>query len=132
MKLPEQVQGLIDGKNYAHFATILPTGAPHVAPVWIDRDDDTILVNTTINRRKTKNIAKDPRIAISIYSQANPYEWASIQGEVMEQTQTGAQDHIHRLAKKYLGQDRYLGPGLDDRIILKITASHIITPKPFR
>jgi len=41
-KLNAKAVRLIDGKNFAFLATIMPDGAPHVAPVWIDREGDTI------------------------------------------------------------------------------------------
>lgn len=132
MKLPSQVQTLVDGKNYAHIATVLASGAPHVVPVWIDRDDDMILVNTTIHRQKTKNVTRDPRVAISIYAQDDPFNWAMIRGKVGERTQNGAEAHIHKLAKKYLNQETFSSSNLQERVILKITPTHIITPRQFR
>ncbi len=109
---------IIEGKNFAYLATSMPDGSPQVSPVWIDRDGDMLLINTVPGRTKQKNISRDPRVAISMTQEKNPYRHLFIRGKVIEQTQQGALDHINRLARKYLGKDY---PWNDrNRIILKI------------
>lgn len=117
---PKAVQ-LIEGKNFAHLATISTDGHPHVAPVWVDHEGDIILVNTAVGRVKQKNISKNPHVSISIVDQNNPYERVIVKGKVIAQTKQGADAHIDRLAKKYLGVDKYPNrqPG-EERIIIKI------------
>ena len=117
---------LIEGKNFAHLACLMPDGSPHVTPVWIDREGDTILVNTAQGRVKQRNVTRDPRVAISIADQDNPYEKVLIRGVVREQTTNGADHHIDKLAKKYIHKDKYPwhAPG-EKRIILKIEPQHI-------
>lgn len=118
MILNEEAVEIIEGKNFAYLATSMPDGSPHVSPVWIDRDGETLLVNTVPGRIKQKNIARDPRVAISMTQEKNPYRHLFIRGKVIEQTEQGALDHINRLARKYLGEDY---PWDDrNRIILKI------------
>jgi hypothetical protein len=63
-KLNAKALRLINGKNFAFLATIMPDGAPHVAPVWIDREGDTILVNTAMGRVKQRNVTRVARCAI--------------------------------------------------------------------
>jgi len=120
-KLTPKAIGLIEGKNFAHLATLSPDGSPHVAPVWVDHDGDVILINTAVGRIKQRNVTKDPRVSISIVDQNNPYERTTIKGRVTEQTKQGADAHIDKLAKKYTGSDKYQNrqPG-EQRIILKI------------
>ena len=104
----------------------MPDGAPHVAPVWIDREGDTILVNTAVGRVKQRNVARDPRVAISIGDQNNMYDKVVIRGRVASQTLEGADAHIDKLAKKYIGEDRYPSrqPG-EKRIILRIEPTRL-------
>ena len=109
---------IIEGKNFAYIATSMPDGSPHTSPVWIDRDGDTLLINTVPGRVKQRNVSRDPRVAISILQEKDPYKHLFIRGRVIEQTQEGALDHINRLAQKYLGKDY---PWDDrNRIILRI------------
>ena len=65
-ELTEKCRALIDAPNYAYLATVDADGAPQVSPVWIDRDGDTILVNTATGRVKDRNMRHEPRVALSI------------------------------------------------------------------
>jgi PPOX class probable F420-dependent enzyme len=107
--LTEPVIKIIKDKNFAFFGTVMKDGKPQVSPVWIDIEDndDIILINTAQGRIKHKNISRDPRVSLSIIDRNNPYSMVSIQGTVIEQTTIGADQHIDKLAKKYLNIDRY-------------------------
>jgi PPOX class probable F420-dependent enzyme len=121
-----EIAKLFQGKNFASLATSMNDGSPHVAPTWVDLDGNTILINTARGRLKEKNIRQDNRIALSIYDQENPYNMVSIRGKVTELTEQGADEHIDKLAKKYLGVDKYpLRSPDEQRIILKIQPEKI-------
>ena len=97
-------------------------GSPHVTPVWVDIEDGNILVNTALGRVKQRNISRDPRIALSIIDQNNQYEMVTLRGKVTEQiTGDRAEKHIDKLAKKYIGKDKYPWRSkAEKRVILKI------------
>ncbi len=124
--LSEGVKKLFREPNYGHLATLMPDGSPQVSPVWVDMDGNRILVNTAEGRVKPRNVRNDPRVAISIHRQDDPYSSAFIRGRVVEITHEGAEEHIDKLAKKYLGQDTYpyRQPG-DQRVILVIEPEHV-------
>jgi len=114
---------IIEGKNLAYLATSMPDGSPHISPVWIDRDEEFLLVNTVPGRVKQKNVSRDPRVAISMVQEKNPYRHLFIRGRVIEQTKKDALNHIERLARKYLGKNY---PWNDrDRIILRIKPEYV-------
>ncbi|HXX06255.1 MAG TPA: PPOX class F420-dependent oxidoreductase [Candidatus Bathyarchaeia archaeon] len=122
---------LLEGKNFVSFATLMEDGSPHVAPTWVDHDGDIILINTAMGRIKEKNIRKDPRVALSIYDQENPYNMVSIRGKVIEITTDGADDQIDKLAKRYFGVDKYpFRRPEEKRIILKIRPEKIHHQQP--
>ena len=85
MTLPDSVKALIDGPNFAHLATIMADGSPQVAPVWVSREGDRILIGTSSTSLKARNARRDPRVGLSIIDFANPYEEAQIRGRVVEQ-----------------------------------------------
>ena len=109
MKLSTKSKELIDGKNFASVATLMPDGSPQVAPLWIDREGDTIVLNTTRSRQRTKNLKRDQRVAITVFDQGNPYSSVSIRGKTIEITEEGAEEHIDKMSMKYLGKPSTLG-----------------------
>jgi len=129
----EPVSKLFKGKNFAFMATLMEDGSPQVTPIWIDVDDGYIIVNTAEGRLKQKNVSRDPRVALSVLDSSNPYDMVTVRGHVIEQTAKGADEHIDKMAKKYLGLDKYPGraPG-EKRIILKVKPDKVYRQKPPR
>ncbi len=126
-KLNKEVLDLIEGKNFASFATIDENGYPHVTITWIDHDGDTILINTTTARAKFKNVKNNSKIGIAIYSNENPYRSAYIKGKVIGFDYENADAHIDKLAKKYLNLDKYPWRGNEKRVIIKIEPIKIVS-----
>jgi PPOX class probable F420-dependent enzyme len=125
-QITEPITKLFEGKNFAFVATLMKDGWPQITPTWVDLEDGRILVNTAEGRLKQKNISRDDRIAISVADQNNPYHMVTIRGRVAEQTKEGADEHIDKLAKKYLGVDKYPQRSPDEkRIILKIKPERV-------
>jgi PPOX class probable F420-dependent enzyme len=105
--IPAEAQHLLDGKNFAHVATLMEDGSPQVSPVWIDYEDGLVVFNTADGRLKPKNLRRDPRVAISVANAENPYESLLVRGTAVEITAEGADDHIDSLANRYMGVDEY-------------------------
>ena len=120
------VAKLLLDKNFAFISTLMSDGSPQVTPTWIDIEDSVILINTAEGRIKHKNISRDPRVAVSVIHHNNPYNMVSIRGIATEQTNEGADEHIDKLAKKYLGVDKYpMRSPNEKRIIVKIKPEKI-------
>jgi PPOX class probable F420-dependent enzyme len=119
---------LKDKKAFANFATLNADGSPQVTPVWVDFDGSHVLVNTAKGRVKTKNLEREPRVALSIADPDNPYRYLGIQGRVTEMTESGADAHIDKMAKKYMGKDTYpyRAPG-EVRVIVRISPDKVHT-----
>lgn len=118
------VAKLFEEKNFAFLATLMKDGSPQVTPTWvdIDKNNNTILVNTAKGRIKYRNISRDPRIAVSVIDSSNPYDMVTVRGRVIEQIKgKDADEHIDKLAKKYLDKEKYPGrrPG-EERVLLRI------------
>lgn len=123
-----QILNLLNGRNFASLATIMPSGFPQVTPIWIDYDENhDLLVNTAIGRAKEKNTIINDQVGLSIFSMTNPYETASIIGNVIGKTTQGANDHFNKMSKKYLNLDEYPISKLEEkRVILKIRPKKIV------
>jgi PPOX class probable F420-dependent enzyme len=125
-QITEPVAKLLLDKNFASISTLMSDGSPQVTPMWVDVQDKIILVNTAEGRLKHKNMSRDPRVAVSITDRNNPYNMVTIRGKVIEQTNQGADEHIDKLAKKYLGVDSYpMRSPNEKRIIIKIKPEKI-------
>jgi len=84
LTLSADVKKLIDGPNFAHLATIMADGSPQVAPVWVLREGDRILVGTSEDSLKARNVRRDRRVALSILDVTDPYTEAQLRGRVVE------------------------------------------------
>src|ERR687894_1777205 len=121
---------LFEEKNFAFLATLMKGGSPHVTPTWvdIDKNNNTILINTAKGRIKYRNISRDPRVAVSVIDSSNPYDMVTIRGRVVEQIKgKDADEHIDKLAKKYLDKEKYprRRPG-EERVLLRIKPQHVV------
>ena len=109
--LPETVTRLLDGRNFAHLATIMTDGSPHCAPVWVGREGDRIIICTDEDSVKGKNTRRDPRVAISIVDVAisivdmdDPYSEAQLRGRVTERRRDSDFKYIDAVSRKYVGK----------------------------
>jgi PPOX class probable F420-dependent enzyme len=123
--IPEKYRDLFEKKAFASLGTLMPDGRPQVTPVWCDFDGEYIIFNSAKGRQKDRNVRRDPRVALAIIDPDNPYRYLEIRGKVMEITEQGADAHIDKMAKKYLGQDKYpfRQPG-EVRVLYKIKPEH--------
>src|SRR5262245_10641574 len=120
-KLSEKQARLLEERNWGNVATIRPDGTPHVTPVWVDYDGENPVFNTAYGRAKVDHLERDPRIAIEVHDEADPQSaYVSVTGTA-ELVEEGADEHIDKLAKKYLGVDEYpyRSPG-ERRVIVRI------------
>jgi PPOX class probable F420-dependent enzyme len=126
--IPDQYKDLLEKKAFAHLGTLMKDGSPQVTPVWFDHDGTHIRINSAKGRWKDKNMRTRPQVALSILDPDNPYRYMQIRGKVVDVTETGADEHINSLAKKYLGQDKYpfRQPG-EERVIYKVSVERVTT-----
>jgi PPOX class probable F420-dependent enzyme len=126
--IPDKYRDLFSKRAFANLGTLMPDGRPQVTPVWIDLDGDFVVFNSAKGRQKDKNVRRDPRVALSIVDPDNPYRYLEIRGRVAEITEHGANEHIDKLAKKYLGVEKYpYGQPGEVRVLYKVQPEHTTT-----
>ncbi|PYX59506.1 MAG: PPOX class F420-dependent oxidoreductase [Acidobacteria bacterium] len=126
--IPEKYQDLFKKKAFASLGTIMPDGRPQVTPVWVDYDGQHVIFNSARGRQKDRNVRRDPNVALGIMDPDNPYRYVEIRGKVQEITEQGANEHIDKMAKKYLGVDKYpYGQPGEVRVLYKIKPEHTTT-----
>ena len=103
MTLPDEVKRLLDGANFAHLATVMPDGSPQIAPVWVGREGDRILIATGEGSLKAKNTKRDARVALSIVDFDNPYEELQVRGRIVERRPDPELSAMDPISHKYTG-----------------------------
>ena len=107
MPLPQAAIDLLNHPNaHATVVTLNKDGAPQATLVLVEAVDGTVSFNTASGRQKPRNLARDPRMVVTVQNPENPREYAVFEGTATV-TEAGADEQIDRLAQKYLGQDKY-------------------------
>jgi PPOX class probable F420-dependent enzyme len=131
MQLPESARELIESGSLAHLVTLNADGSPQVTCVWVGLEEDEIVSgHLAADQRKVKNVARDPRVALSI-------EGTLIQPPGLKQylvvhgrarlVPGGAAELLQRLACVYLGPEVRFPP-MDDPPpghVIRITVGRI-------
>ncbi len=105
--IPDKYRDLFEKRAFASLGTLMADGSPQVTPVWVDYDGTHVLVNTARGRAKDKNMKRDGRVSLAVIDPDNPYRYLEVRGRVVDIIEEGADQHINKMAKKYLGQDQY-------------------------
>ncbi len=125
IELPDTIKQFLTLKAYGHVVTRNKDGSPQMSMVWMDVDGNEVLFNTAEGRVKPRNLRRDPHILISVQNPLNPHAHAIFYGTETV-TAEGAETHIHKLAKRFLGMDKYpwRAPG-EKRLIVRTQVDRI-------
>ena len=137
--MPDKVDGqevdptvleLARGQNFGALTTLLPDGHPQTQVMWVDADEQHLLVNTEVHRQKFRNVERDPRVTVTIWDLEDPYRFVEVRGEVVEKVKgQEAREHIDKLSLKYRGKP-YQTQIQSERVVLKITPWRQLVRKP--
>jgi len=125
VKIPQALKKTLEDKAYGHVVTFNPAGRPELTMVWMDVDGDELLFNTAEGRRKPDNIRRNPRVIVSVQDRNNPQTYAVFHGKARV-TDAGADAHIDKLAKRFLGVEKYpYRQPNEKRVIVRIDVERI-------
>jgi len=124
--LPEAAKAFFDATEFVTLATVQPDGQPQLSVVWVERDGDDLLMSTTTNRQKHRNLARDPRASVLLYPKDNPYSYVEVRGNV-SMTEVGGRELIDRLNQKYMDTPRYIWDDDTDnvRVIVRLSPTKV-------
>lgn len=126
MPLDTDVRTLATGPNFAALTTLFPDGQPQTQVMWVDADDEHLLINTEVHRQKFANVERDPRVTVVVWDAESPYRYVEVRGRVTEVVRgQEARDHIDACSRRYFGKD-YPNPIRSERAILRITPERIL------
>lgn len=119
--LDDDTRKLAKGVNFASLTTLRKDGSPTAQVMWVDCDDDHILINTEVHRLKFRHMKRDPRVVVLIIDRENPYVYAEVRGEVVEFVHgPAARAHIDELSEKYFGRPYIVEQIESERVICRI------------
>lgn len=123
--LPQPLKTLLEDKAYGHVVTFDAKGEPQLTMVWMDVEGDEVLFNTAEGRVKVRNLRRDPRIIVSVQDRKDPQAYAVFYGKA-RLTEAGADAQIDKLAKRFLGVDKYpFRQANEKRLAVRISVDHI-------
>jgi PPOX class probable F420-dependent enzyme len=119
-ELHPMVLELARAQNFAALTTLLPGGHPQTQVMWVDANEQHLLINTEVHRQKFRNVERDPRVTVTIWDKENPYRFVEVRGEVVEKVKgQEARKHIDELSQKYRGKP-YQTQIRSERVVLRI------------
>ena len=130
LPIPDSFKDLFEKPVFVTLVTVMPSGQPQATPVWADYDGTYVRVNTARGRQKDKNMQRNPKVTVMAFDPANPYRWIEIRGQIAEETEEGALEHINALSLKYRGIADYYARnperrGHEQRVTYKIEPTKI-------
>jgi PPOX class probable F420-dependent enzyme len=118
--LDHAIRDLARAANFGTLSVNLPDGSIATHVMWVDADDEHMLINTEIHRAKYRALTADPRVTVVVWDTENPYRYGEVRGRVVGEVRgQAARDHIDALSNKYMGSD-YGNPIESERVIVKI------------
>lgn len=130
--IPDTHRDLLIEPIHGVFTTIMPDGQPQASILWVDYDGVYILINTTIERQKGRNILANPKVALLVIDPKNSSRWIEVRGKVVEITREGAEAHADKLTQRYTGKQRFYGEiypveqkQKETRVIVKIEPTRV-------
>jgi len=129
MSLPDALLDVLHAKAICFVTTLMPDGSPQISQTWAGTDGEHVLINTVETHQKTRNVRRDPRIAIGIADPAAPSRSWALRGSVVAATTEGARENIDELSHKYIGRPYPdFGGGGGQRVLLTVKVDRIHTP----
>ncbi|NWG15807.1 MAG: PPOX class F420-dependent oxidoreductase [Chloroflexi bacterium] len=137
--IPESHGDLLVEPVHGVLTTVMPDGQPQNSIVWVDYDGQHVLVNTTLERQKGRNMRANPRVTLLVIDPRDGSRWIEVRGTVVEMTAEGAEAHADRLTRLYTGKRHFYGDiypveqrERETRVIVKILPLKVAVDAIFR
>lgn len=111
--------------------TIASDGRPESSLVWVDVDGECARVNTTLQRRKGRNLQGNPKVSLLVVDPDNAARFIQVRGDA-ELVLDGALEHLDALTRRYTCHPSYYGyvypldqQARETRLICRIHAGRI-------
>lgn len=130
--IPDTHRDLLVEPVHGVLSTMTPDGQPQSSIVWVDYDGTYVLINTTLERQKGRNMLVNPKVALLVIDPLDGSRWIEVRGKVVEIQREGAEAHADTLTQRYTGKQRFYGDiypveqrQKETRVIVKIEPSKV-------
>ena len=137
--IPDTHLDLLQTAVHAVLTTMMPDGTPQSSMVWVDYDGEYVLINTTLERQKGRNMRKNPKVSVLVIDPRDSSRWIEVRGRVIEMTRDGAEAHADRLTQRYTDKKHFYGDiypveekQKEPRVIVKIEPVKVSLDAIFR
>jgi PPOX class probable F420-dependent enzyme len=107
--IPNSHCDLLTEPVHAVLTTLMPDGYPQSSIVWVDYDGEYVLINTTLERQKGRNMLRNPKVTVLVVDPHNTSRWIELRGKVIEFDRLNAEAHADKLTQIYTGKKHFYG-----------------------
>ena len=132
VSIPASHRDLLQGTTHGVLTTMLPDGAPQSSIVWVDYDGECVLVNSTLERQKGRNMQANPKVTLLVIDPGDDGRWIEVRGLVRALVTDGAEAHADKLTARYTGKRHFYGDiypveqkHKETRVIARIEPVHV-------
>jgi PPOX class probable F420-dependent enzyme len=105
--IPNSHIDLFQNPVHGVLTTLMPDGMPQSSIVWVDYDGEHVLINTTLERQKGRNMQLTPKVTVLVIDPNDSSRWIEVRGQVRELTCEGAEAHADKLTQRYCPGKQY-------------------------
>ena len=105
--IPNTHRDLFQEPIHGVLTTMMPDGMPQSSIVWVDYDGEYVLINTTLERQKGRNMQANPKVTILVIDPQDSSRWIEVRGQVREMTRDCAEAHADKLTQRYCPNKRH-------------------------
>jgi len=107
--IPDTHRDLLVEPIHGVLSTMMPDGQPQSSIVWADYDSTYVLINTTLERQKGRNMCANSKVALLVIDPQDVSRWIEVRGKVVGISRDGAEAHADKLTQLYTGKQRFYG-----------------------
>jgi len=105
--IPNTHIDLFQNPVHGVLTTIMPDGMPQSSIVWVDYDGEHVIINTTLERQKGRNMQMNPKVTVLVIDPKDSSRWVEVRGQVIEMIRDGADAHADKLTRRYCPGKQY-------------------------
>ena len=98
---------LFQNRVHGVLTTLMPDGMPQSSIVWVDYDGEYVLINTTLERQKGRNMQANPKVTVLVIDPKDSSRWVEVRGQIVQLTRDAAESHADKLTQRYCPGKQY-------------------------